>query len=95
MGCCTTELSYRLVLPEGKEEKLPQPETGWTSRYTPVVGRSLEHHTVKRNFESEIGDCYGVREIIVEIIRVLEKGSDGSFQDVAQCPPVSVEWKFG
>ncbi|GFV01062.1 hypothetical protein TNCV_1009831 [Trichonephila clavipes] len=30
----------------GKEGKLPEPETGWTSRCTPVVDRSLEHHTV-------------------------------------------------
>ncbi|GFX73833.1 uncharacterized protein TNCV_4291491 [Trichonephila clavipes] len=29
----------------GKEGKLPEPETGWTSRCTPIVDRSLEHHT--------------------------------------------------
>ncbi|GFS65389.1 uncharacterized protein TNCV_2451911 [Trichonephila clavipes] len=34
-----------LVLPEKKEEKLPEPKTGWTSRCTPVVGRSLDHQT--------------------------------------------------
>ncbi|GFV09575.1 uncharacterized protein TNCV_3159721 [Trichonephila clavipes] len=33
--CCCRDL------PEGK---LPEPETGWTYKRTPVVGRSLEHH---------------------------------------------------
>ncbi|GFV09508.1 hypothetical protein TNCV_3159051 [Trichonephila clavipes] len=33
------------VLSEGKERKLPVPETGWTSICTPAVGRGFEHHT--------------------------------------------------
>ncbi|GFW86498.1 ntA domain-containing protein [Trichonephila clavipes] len=37
MGCCC------LVLPEGNGGKLPDP--GWIYRCTPVVGRSLDHHT--------------------------------------------------
>ncbi|GFY05576.1 hypothetical protein TNCV_4402431 [Trichonephila clavipes] len=34
-----------MAIPLGKEGKLSELETGWTSRCTPVVGRSLEHHT--------------------------------------------------
>ncbi|GFU52833.1 hypothetical protein TNCV_2254511 [Trichonephila clavipes] len=37
--CCS------LVLLEGKEEKLPQPETGWIFKCRPVVGGSLKHNT--------------------------------------------------
>ncbi|GFV73648.1 HTH_48 domain-containing protein [Trichonephila clavipes] len=38
-SCCC------LVLPEGKEKKLPESETGCTFRRTPVVDRSLDHQT--------------------------------------------------
>ncbi|GFT09839.1 hypothetical protein TNCV_416231 [Trichonephila clavipes] len=41
---CVLSLWCSRVLPEGKEGKLPEPETSWTSRGTPVVGRSLKRH---------------------------------------------------
>ncbi|GFU20821.1 hypothetical protein TNCV_5059551 [Trichonephila clavipes] len=46
LQCCC------FVLPFGKEGKLPEPETGWTSRCTPVVRRSLEHHIGNNDFFS-------------------------------------------
>ncbi|GFV31412.1 hypothetical protein TNCV_3932361 [Trichonephila clavipes] len=47
MGCCTTELSYRLVLPEGKRSYHSLRQVGLLD-IPPVVGRSLEHHTGDR-----------------------------------------------
>ncbi|GFU67672.1 hypothetical protein TNCV_1644211 [Trichonephila clavipes] len=46
-GTCVLPQRYCcrcLVLPRGQEGKLLELEIGWTSRCTPAVGRSLEHH---------------------------------------------------
>ncbi|GFU30753.1 hypothetical protein TNCV_1444641 [Trichonephila clavipes] len=42
----TGRQNYIAAIWEGR--KLPEPEVGWTPRCTPVVGRSLEHHTGDR-----------------------------------------------
>ncbi|GFV84093.1 hypothetical protein TNCV_3037551 [Trichonephila clavipes] len=42
--CCCS-----LVLPFKKEGKLPVPETRWTSKQTPVVGRCFEQFAGKKH----------------------------------------------